>query len=87
MPQEVLADPDALDLCQWHDRPERLEQANEEEVGVTRGEDTVEEREVVIPGLNDFRLKERKRHFVASTVYDAIYGLTGSIRKDHAITI
>src|SRR5581483_2008293 len=85
--QQVLAHPDALQFGQRHDRAQRLEQAEEEDIAILRMENAMEELQLVVLRLNHFRLKEWERHFVAGAIDNRVELLARPVAEDDAIAI
>ena len=69
---EVVGDPLPLRLGERHDRAERLEQPDEQDVGVVRMEDAPEQLDVVVGRGDEVLVEERERDLVARAVDDDV---------------
>ncbi len=84
---QVFADPFALQFGERHNCAERLQQANEEQVGILWVKNPAKQEQVVVPGFDNLGLEEGERHFIARAVDNAVCPLPGTIREDYAFSV
>ena len=82
---QVRGDPLPLRLRERHDRAERLQQPDEEDVVDVRVEDAAEQRQVVVRRADQVRIEERERHLVAGAPHDRVDLLDRAVLEAHAV--